>query len=239
LSALPFHPVTHLQAIGLTRRGPVWPVMGASADHDPDPGPEQGGDPGGTGNQEAKGYPEHTPVAQMSDAQRAAYYKDQNRHTDRLRKDLAKFNGVTPEQVTQMAQELEALRNEKLSADEKALAAATKKALADAQSAADAVWRPKYQMAQLKSVAAQVLTNPGQLTAFLSGTEPGKFAGDDGEIDESKVMDYLTALFGTQQPTPQPAPRWGQHSAGNADPTNRPGDAGKAEALRRFGKKPT
>ncbi|MBN7378420.1 scaffolding protein [Mycobacterium phage prophiGD16-1] len=29
-TALPVHPTTGLQAIGFTRRGPVWPVMGAS-----------------------------------------------------------------------------------------------------------------------------------------------------------------------------------------------------------------
>lgn len=29
-TALPVHPNTGLQAIGFTRRGPVWPVMGAS-----------------------------------------------------------------------------------------------------------------------------------------------------------------------------------------------------------------
>ncbi|GAA2772832.1 hypothetical protein [Saccharopolyspora taberi] len=44
---LPIHPVTGLRALGFTRRGPIWPVLGGSTDNDPtgDNG-NQGGQPG-------------------------------------------------------------------------------------------------------------------------------------------------------------------------------------------------
>lgn len=40
MSDLPIHPVTGLQAIGVTRRGPIWPAIGASPD-DPSNGGAQ------------------------------------------------------------------------------------------------------------------------------------------------------------------------------------------------------
>ena len=35
-NTLPIHPVTGLRAIGLTKRGPIWPVLGGSEDHEDD-----------------------------------------------------------------------------------------------------------------------------------------------------------------------------------------------------------
>ena len=43
------------------------------------------------------GFPPNTPVAEMTDAQRAAYFKHQNRQADNK---LAAFQGVTTEEVS-------------------------------------------------------------------------------------------------------------------------------------------
>lgn len=212
--------------------------MGGSEDAGGDQGGAEAGQQGqqqAAGGQQGaeKGFPEGTPVADMTADQRAAYYRHQNRQTDNK---LQAFKGVTPQQVEQMQQELESLRNDKLSADEKAVKEATTKAAAEAKAEADAVWRPKYQAAQLKSAAGQVIKDSDQLESFMAVTDPAKFAGDDGEIDSEKVIGHLTALFGGsgQQSGQQQARNWGQHSGGNGT-SNRPGDAGKAAAAKRFG----
>ena len=214
--------------------------MGASEDSGDDTGAAgAAGDAatagGGQDGNADRGFPENTPVAAMSDEQRANYYRFQNRQTDNK---LAAFKGVTPKQVEAMQSELETLRNEKLSADEKAVKEATQKAQADAKAAADAEWRPKYLASQLKSLAAGVLSDPEQLASFMAVTDAGKFAGEDGEIDEDKVIGHLTALFGggggSKVGQPQQRPNWGQHSGGNTAST-RPGDAGRAAAAKRFG----
>lgn len=210
-----------------------------------DGGVQQGGEQqGGQGQQFGspdKGFPENTPVADMNPEQRANYYKHQNRQTDNK---LAAFKGVTPEQVAQLQQENETLRNEKLSADEKALNAATKKAAEEARAAADAEWRPKYQASELKGLAGQVLKGE-QLKSFMAVTDPAKFADENGVIDEDKVMGHLTAIFGTGGQDQQQGHNnghqqrsWGQHSGGTGVPA-RPGDAGKAAAAQRFGKTKT
>lgn len=183
------------------------------------------------------GFPPNTPVAEMTDAQKAAYYKHQNRQADNK---LAAFKGVTPQDIEQMQTRLQELENAQLSATDKALKEAATKAATDAKSAADAEWMPKLQAAQLKSIAAPILNDAERLNAFLAMANPAHFVGDNGEIDEEKVAGQLTALFGATQGTgsqqQQPPRNWGQHSGGTGTPAT-PGAAGIAEAAKRYGKK--
>lgn len=201
-----------------------------------------------------KGFPDGVPVAEMTDAQRAAYYKHQNRHTDRLRKTLSAFDGVTPDDVAAMRKELEALRAGKApeaeqsatddgeQADAEAdtstpatLEQAVEQAVEQARAEAEAELIPLIQSAQLKAAAAQVLRDSDQLSAFLAVANPEAFTSDeDGcTIDEDKVMGHLTALFASAGQQPQQYRSWGQYSGGT--PPARPGEAGKAEAAKRFG----
>lgn len=178
------------------------------------------------------GFPPNTPVAEMTDAQRAAYFKHQNRQSDNK---LAAFKGVTPEDVSKMQAKLQEMENAQLSASDKALKEAATNAAAAAKAEADAAWRPKYQQAQLKSIAAPIIQDKDRLNAFLETTDATKFAGEDGEIDTEKVMGHLTALFGTtqqgNQQQQQQRPAWGQHSGGT--PPARPGETGRAAVERR------
>lgn len=214
--SLPFHPLTNVQALGFTKRGlPIWPVMGASEDPPPD-------------SPDDRGYPEGTPIAEMTDAQKAAYYKDQNKHTDRLRGQLSAFNGFTPDDVHAMWSRLEQLEGDRLTADEKAVREATEKAAADARAAVEADLRPKLLASQLQAAAAAANVLHGeQLSAWMNGVDASKFVGDNGEIDGAKVKDTLTAIFGTGGQGHQ----WGQN--GSRPPGKSASEAGLAEARRR------
>lgn len=185
-----------------------------------------------------KGFPENTPVAQMTETQKAAYYKHQNRKAEGR---LEQFKGVTPEQIQQILEENENLKAAQMSASEKAVNDAAKQAAKEAREAADAEWRPKLQSQQLRAIAGSVLKGD-QLNAWLSGMNPAAFASDTGEIDEEKVMGHLTAAFGVggdrQQPPGQQRRDWGQYSGGSQIPS-KPGEAGAAEAAKRFPKKST
>jgi hypothetical protein len=139
------------------------------------------------------------------------------------------------EQAAADREELETLRRERLSADEKALQDAADKAAAEAQAAADAKWGPKYLTSELKSCAAQVIKDKDDLASFMAFADPSKFVGEDGEIDEEKVMGHLTALY-VGRSTRQQAPQWGQHS-GNQRPPGQAGDAGRAALEKRHGVK--
>lgn len=88
---------------------------------------------------------------------------------------------------------------------------------------------------KFRAVASNILSG-NALDAFSDAADLSKFTGDDGGIDEERVMGHLTAMFGTQ--TPAGGQRnWGQHS-GSSGQGLRPGDGGRAEAARRAGRKP-
>jgi hypothetical protein len=92
--------------------------------------------------------------------------------------------------------------------------------------------RPPSSAAQLKEIAGRVLTGQ-QLDAFVSVADPKKFAAENGDVDESRVMGHLTAMFGA---VPDGGPQYqdfGQHRPPPPQPG--PGDRGKAEAAKRFG----
>lgn len=237
MSDLPIHPFTHVQAIGFTSRGPIWPVMGGSGDGDEGGAGAQGGAQSGQGASHGgsdKGFPADTPVAQMTDAQQAAYWKHYSREHEGKAKAFTTL-GVTPEQIQQLQERNAELEKAQMDASELALKEATDKAAADARAATEADWKPKLLASQLKSAASQVLSGD-QLTEWLDSVDPGKFVGDNGEIDESKVMGKLTAIFGQKKEQQQQQPFWGQHSTGHQS-ADKPGTAGRAAAAKRFGSK--
>ncbi|MCH5645155.1 hypothetical protein [Gordonia sp. ABSL49_1] len=49
MAEMPIHPMTGLSAIGFTRRGPIWPVMGGAPDDGGNDGGNGGSDNGGAG----------------------------------------------------------------------------------------------------------------------------------------------------------------------------------------------
>lgn len=85
---------------------------------------------------------------------------------------------------------------------------------------------------RFRAIAAQVLSGDA-LDAFTNTADTSKFVGDNGHIDEDKVMGHLTALFGVGPQTDQQQRQWGQHSG--PIPGDAPGSGGKAEAAKRFG----
>lgn len=182
--------------------------------------------PGAAAPAADRGFPEATPLSEMNAEQRAAYWQ----HYARKHEDTVKSFGLTPQQVNELQAEVEALRGDKLTADEKALKAARE----DAAAAATAELMPKLLAADVKALASGVISGD-QLKTFMSVVNPAAFTGADGQIDESKVMTALTGMFGAQT-AQAPAQRWqnaGQYAS--PPPPGRPGEAGLAEAARRFG----
>ena len=179
----------------------------------------------GGATQTDRGYPENTPIAEMTDAQRAAYFKHQNRQTEGK---LGAFNGVTPEDVTTMQNRIAELERERLTEQQRAAADAAAQAQADARAAADAEWRPKYQAQQLKAIAAGGGLTGDRLTSFLATANPAAFANEAGDIDEAKVQQHLTAMFGTSSDQRHD---WGQN--GDRPPAKNGRELALAEAERR------
>lgn len=130
-------------------------------------------------------------------------------------------------------EELERLRNEKLSADERAVKEAKEQAAAEAKTASDAEWSAKYLTSELKGIAAGVIRDDKELESFMELVDPKKFATADGGIDKDKLMGHLTALYVGRGGTP---PQWGQYSA-PGQPPQRPGEQGRTALEKRHGVK--
>lgn len=181
-----------------------------------------------------KGFPDGTPLTEMNDAQRAAYWQ----HYARKHEDTVKaFNGLTPQQVKDLQTQNEAFQIDKMTADEKTVATARKEASDAAAAAAKAEYLPQIQKLQVQGIAASVIQGD-KLNAFMSVVNPAALVDDKGAVDEAKVMGYLTAMYGGETPPPNAGPRWqnfGQYTP-PAPPAN-PGSGGVAEAQKRFGKK--
>lgn len=172
----------------------------------------------------------------MTPDQQLAYWK----HYARKHEDAVKaFQGKTPQQLADMQTELEQLRERNMTADEKLLNAARKEAAKQAKEAAEAEYLPQIRAARVQSIASQVVQGD-KLSAFMELVDTSKLLGEDGNVDETKVMGYLTAMYGETTPSsagPRP-PQWqnfGQFTS--PPPRGKPGEAGAAEAQKRFGTK--
>lgn len=180
-----------------------------------------------------KGFPDGTPLAEMSDAQKAAYWQ----HYARKHEDTVKgFKGLTPQQVADLQSKVETLETEKLSSDEKALKQARDEAAEAAAEAAKSEYLPQIQALQVKSIASQIISGD-KLNAFMQVVNPAALVGKDGQVDEAQIMGVLTAMYGTdpQPSTGQRHQNFGQYST--PPPRGAPGQAGTAEAQKRFGVK--
>ncbi len=219
------HPVTGLQALGMGKRGPIWPVLGGSTDTPPEPvevPPAPQDPPQDPPETPAKGFPIGVPVADMTPEEQAAYWKDKARkHENRANA----YGGLTPKQVTELQQQLQDLQTAQMSETERAVEAAKQEAADAGRRAAVDEWQPKYREARMEAIAGKFLDEE-QLSSFMAIVDTTKFIdADSGDIDRDAVMGHLTALYGQPKQRefggalPQHA-NWGQHS------TRRPAASG-------------
>jgi hypothetical protein len=245
VTALPFHPITGLQALDFTKRGlPIWPVMGGSGedggsgddgggngDGDAGDGGDQGqgGDQdkgGGNGNSD-RGFPENTPIVEMTAEERANYFKFHDRRKGDKLKD---YDGITPEQAKQFRDAADKARRDGLQPDERALEDARTEATAAAMQAAAQQWAPEF----ARQVIGQFVTDKDQQNSILAGLDPMKFV-KDGRFDTDALVGHMTGLaaaFGGGDAGNGNQPRqWGQ--SGDRPPAPKASDLGLAEAKRR------
>ena len=191
-------------------------------------GPDQGAAPAPAAAPAGKGFPENTPIADMTAEQQVAYWK----HHDRRKSDLLKqYGGITPEQARQYQQAAEDVRRENLQPSERALEDARTQAQAAARAAAAAELAPVV----AEAIVGQFVTDETQRTAVLSVLKPEQFVTDTGGFDKDALIGALTGLasaFAPAQPKgTQPPSQWGQSGARPPAPSAR--EQGIAEAKRR------
>lgn len=253
------HTGAALQAIGLRANGrPIWPIMGASPDDTGGQGGAggqnagAGGDNGGSGTGGNSGsggqggagatenavddkgrdlgFPKDTPVAEMTDAQQAAYWRNQSRKHqgrfdslvgdrsfDDVKADLDAYAKVQREQQTPAEQ-----------------------ALADAREAGRQEARTAERTASATAVFRGALEAGGvtgdDLEELVSNFNVTNYVGDNG-VDTTKITNFAKR-FTTAPGTGSTDRRrdFGGGNRGSGSGQKQRGAGGKAEAEKRFGK---
>lgn len=212
---LPIHPRTGLRAVGIVKGRPVWPILGGSEPPEPPapPAPPAPPEP-----------PAYTPPASQADLDRIVQ--------ERLGR-LQKQYGMTPEEAKALKDRTDKLEFDLSSETEKAVKAAQD----EARKAALAEANPRAVRAEFKAEAKGVLTKE-QLDALLDDLDLSKYLTADGDVDEEKIANKIKAFApagngnGNTGRPPRPL---GQ---GTRPPSEqKPGDAGRAMAAKRFGAK--
>ncbi len=230
--AFPIHPVTGVRAIGFSKRGPIWPVIGASPDHDGDPasGAPPAGEQGDGQPPADRGFPADTPIAEMTVEQQLAYFKH---HDRRKAEQLKKFGGITPEEARAAADRVAELEREQLSAADKAIADARDQASAEATATTEARVRAEMAGQLLEATVAGSGLPEEQQKAVLAMTDAAKFLDESGTFDTAGLRAHLATFASTTQSGT--SRQWGQ-SGNNQPPANTGAALGLAEAHKRFGK---
>lgn len=132
------------------------------------------------------GFPDKTPINDMTEGQQAAYWRHQARkHEDRV-KSMADYDALKAERDT--------LKSKTQTADEKALEAAKKEAGEAAAAAERAKMAPRLVAAEFKAANGGGRIPAEQLKLVLDGLDPSKFLTAEGEVDADKVKQYVDGI---------------------------------------------
>ncbi len=192
MSDLPIHPITGLQALGVTRRGPIWPALGASQD-DPSNGGVQQPATGEQGKSSDGEQQLGDAGKKALDQERAARKAADTRATE-LQKQIddlnAKLTAATaePDNRPELEKQLEAMQQQ-IDASAAALKAAEENAA-------------KANLAQLRTDRGAAKGLPPALAKLLTATTAEDI---DAEID---------ALLPHIKAGPLPNPQQGNPSQG-------------------------
>lgn len=207
------------------------------ADGEPTPGSTAGGGgtataPAGTGTPAApdagadNGFPENTPVANMTADQQVAYWKHQSRKHEQRAAERADYDTIKAERDRiKAASQTEA---------EKAIEQAKADAAAAATAAARAAFAPKLVAAKLEAALAGKMP-ADKIAGQVAFLDHSKFLTADGEVDTDKVMQYAAGLA----PAGGQWPDTGQGRRGTKDGPGRGVSAGADMFAASRGKKTT
>ena len=98
-------------------------------------------------------------------------------------------------ELKRKAERADELERERMSDQEKAVAEAKDAARKEAEEKVRAEYLPKLQEANLRAIAATVLSED-QLETWISTVDMSKFVDEQGTVNTDEVMGTLTALFG-------------------------------------------
>jgi hypothetical protein len=250
---LPTHPTLRhprtgepLRAVGVSRRGPIWPILGGDGTNGGQGSGQAGGETGGqntggqagsgaaggqgagqqsgasgqggsgAGTDDDRGYPANTPVAEMTPQQQTAYWRYHARKHENAYKGL----GLTPGQE---AAELQRLRERDAALKEREDAELSDVERLTKERDEFAVKAQELEIAHIRTNAATAVGLPADMAQFITAVEADK-AKEQAETLKARMA--------------PPGPAGGHDQGYRRQPATSGGAAGLAEAQRRGFVKP-
>ena len=165
-----------------------------------------------------KGFPEGTPIAEMTDAQQAAYWKHQSRKHEQSAKDRSDYDAMKAK-AAEYDKYVESQKTEQERAVEAARAegAATARAQANTDMAA-----AMFRLALTPRLSPQ--DNKEKFDLAVRGFNPAGFIGEDGAIDTDAIGQYAQS-FGAPEVRRGDV---GQGNRGAGNPSGKPTSVAEA-----------
>ncbi len=156
------------------------------------------------------GYPVNTPVVEMKTEEQAAYHRAQSRKHEQRASGWKQVAGDrTPEQVKADLEELETLRREKMTDQEKREADAEKRGEQKVTSTVSTTFA-----AQLLGVALAHI-DEDRRKVLVEGANLSSFVNSDGTVDADKVTTYAETLAPKSDKDNQRGPDYGAGRRGS------------------------
>ncbi|WP_139277745.1 hypothetical protein [Rhodococcus marinonascens] len=174
---LPIHPITGLTALGMTRRGPIWPVLGGNGEGDGDTGDKPGDDGDGS---DAEGDPDESVDTDVDGESDERDLGDKGKRALDNMKSKWKCERTKRQELEQRISTLESGGDD---------ADSTQR---DADQSALAKANVRIVKAEIRAAAAGKLSDPSDALKFLDLEQFE--VGDDGEIDEDEIAEAITEL---------------------------------------------
>jgi hypothetical protein len=175
---------------------------------------------------DSAGYPANTPVAEMTTAQQAAYWKAQSRKHEQRVKSLG-----TPDEIKRLrddAAELEKLRQASMGEQERAVSAAR----TEAASETAREWAKRLVRSELRAATAGRI-EPNDLDELIAPMDLSWFLDENSNVDDAKVRTIAAKLAtngNTAAGNTGNGPRFPDLGQGQRETSARPGVAAGAAA---------
>lgn len=173
-----------------THTGPQ--TNGTPATNDGGNTPEAGAGTGSEGKSTDKGFPDNTPLAEMTGEQATAYWKFHSRQHETVAKARADYDDQKA-----LAEKWRAHEQQQLPEQERQLSVAKEAAKAEGATEERRKIAPQLVNAEFK-IAAAGKVREETLTSFLEDMNHNLYIKDDGSIDVDRVTQRITTLSGDQ-----------------------------------------
>lgn|GEM_PF-2001100 len=150
-------------------------------------GSEQGNTPGSQDKQGDRGFPEHTPLAEMSVEQQVAYWKYQSRKHERRANEHADYDDLA-----QKASKWDEAQRQSMSDMDRAVEDARVQAREEALREARQETAERLVAAEFRAAARDV--DPQVLEGFLEDLNFSRYIGEDMSVDTARITDRVNGL---------------------------------------------